>query len=376
VILSTGRLMPSLRSLLEDVVRLPRRPARSIALATAAVLLVGVLDTSTGPYLSMNLLYLVPVSWVTARVGTRAGLAVSAIAALGAAASDVVFQLRSAHPSVAIANVSFLAVTLVAVVALVAALRDRAAAARAAEQQSQEFLGFAAHQLRAPLARISGGIDALVLSNPAPPDRDVMLAQLGSESIRAGKLVRGLLSAARTNLQAVATEVVDLTSLVEVEVGRAAHAHGELVWKLHGAGSASVAVVASPDALAEALANLLENAAVHARTSVTVRIGRHRDRLEVAVSDDGPGVPSAQVERIFEPFVTLGGEGSGLGLPIARSIARAHGGSLSYRRTEGFVLRLRAETGADHRARDCGDQARAQISSGVAHAHRCSGENL
>ena len=113
-------------------------------------------------------------------------------------------------------------------------------------------------------------------------------------------------------------------------------------------------VPGDPSALAQLLLNLLKNAAeALEETGGTVRIraalAADGAGVEVSVSDDGPGIDPALAERIFEPFVTTRppGRGTGLGLPISRRIAEAHGGSLALDATAGagatFVLRLPLE---------------------------------
>lgn len=88
------------------------------------------------------------------------------------------------------------------------------------------------------------------------------------------------------------------------------------------------------------MANLLDNARRHAHSRIDVVITPGRDRIELRVADDGPGVPVELTERVFGRFVSLDGlGGSGLGLPIARDLARACGGDLTYE-DGGFVLHL------------------------------------
>ncbi len=88
-----------------------------------------------------------------------------------------------------------------------------------------------------------------------------------------------------------------------------------------------------PAALRRALRNLLENAAAYAGRA-TVRIERDDEEVRVVVEDEGPGIPEAELERVFEPFVRLEASrsrdtgGSGLGLAIARGIVRGHGGDI------------------------------------------------
>jgi len=98
------------------------------------------------------------------------------------------------------------------------------------------------------------------------------------------------------------------------------------------------------------LMNLLENAVRHTPdgTAVGVRLKRQNGRIDISVCDSGPGVPVDERERIFERFVRLDRTpgGAGLGLPIARWIAEAHGGSLSLAESSSsgsvFAVRLPA----------------------------------
>jgi two-component system osmolarity sensor histidine kinase EnvZ len=80
------------------------------------------------------------------------------------------------------------------------------------------------------------------------------------------------------------------------------------------------------------LANLIDNAVKHgARVRVTLGLGR--DHVEIVIDDDGPGIPAADCERVFEPFYRGDGArraagGVGMGLTIARDVALAHGGGI------------------------------------------------
>ncbi len=99
-----------------------------------------------------------------------------------------------------------------------------------------------------------------------------------------------------------------------------------------------------PQALKRCLGNLIENAVKYGR-SARVLIDDNDARLEIRIRDQGPGLPPAELEKVFEPFYRVEGSrsretgGTGLGLTIARGIAEAHGGSL--------VLRNRAEGGLE-----------------------------
>ena len=104
--------------------------------------------------------------------------------------------------------------------------------------------------------------------------------------------------------------------------------------------------------VSEVLANVLDNARRHASRRIDLVVAAADHTVEIRVVDDGPGLPDPLVERAFERFVSLDGKGgSGLGLPIARGLARAHGGDLTYE--GGFVLRLPVEAPVE-----CGGAAR------------------
>jgi len=107
-------------------------------------------------------------------------------------------------------------------------------------------------------------------------------------------------------------------------------------------GQAAAPCVADASMLKRALGNLVDNACAHGG-GATIRVQDSAERLELQVLDDGPGIPESQLEQVFEPFFRLEASrsratgGTGLGLGIARNIARSHGGDL--------VLRNRPEGG-------------------------------
>lgn len=89
--------------------------------------------------------------------------------------------------------------------------------------------------------------------------------------------------------------------------------------------SPGLEVMADREALAGALTNLVGNALEHAR-QVTLSARRDEEEVVLVVDDDGPGVPAAERERVFEPFYTTRANGTGLGLAVVASVARGHGG--------------------------------------------------
>ncbi|MBM6400784.1 HAMP domain-containing histidine kinase [Phycicoccus sp. MQZ13P-5] len=204
--------------------------------------------------------------------------------------------------------------------------------ARAAEARVRDFVLEAAHELRTPLAGVQASAEALLLGHPGREERERLLAGVVRESQRAGRLADDLLLMARID-RGVELErgPVDLRLLAEDVAATATRRPGAAV-SVGSAHGPSV-VEADADRVTQVLTNLVDNA-----RRATGPDGRVRLEVgpggRVVVADDGPGVPAADRERIFERLVRLDAArsrdrgGAGLGLPIARGLARAHGGDL------------------------------------------------
>lgn len=224
-----------------------------------------------------------------------------------------------------------------------ARLQSDIAKARDAESTGRRFLADAAHQLRSPITGIRVCAEAL-LGGPEDVERGRLLTDLVSQTARAARLLSSLLRVARLDegeeLQYRLADVVELVREVADRIWHLAP-HLDMVVRTKELTAPTMAV--DPAALQEIVANLLENATRHASLTIEVTLAPTGEGLEIRVRDDGPGLPSGGEERSFERFVSLDDQGgSGLGLPIARRLARAHGGDLTYEdRT--FVVRLRAE---------------------------------
>lgn len=211
------------------------------------------------------------------------------------------------------------------------------AQARASEGRARQFLADAAHELRTPLAGVQAAAEAVLQAGPTADadSRDRMNLLLIREARRAGRLVEDLLSLARIDVGLELNDRrLDLLDLVTAEVDRTRLLAPTLHVRLDGT---EVTVLADPDRLGQVLTNLLDNARRYSPPdgAVRVTVGTEGELAVVTVADAGPGVPAADRERIFERLVRLDearsrhSGGSGLGLSIARGIARAHGGELS-----------------------------------------------
>lgn len=222
----------------------------------------------------------------------------------------------------------------------VTSLRAALDEAQASAARGRQFLADAASQLRGPVGDLHTGVGSL-LRGPGAGERERLLANVVRDGTRGARLVTSLLRLASIDegerlepapcdLALVcadeADRVLDRAPHLDVlvEVGQRS---GDLLWL-------------DERAVREMLSQLLDNARRHAASRIVLSAAGAGGTVEVRVGDDGVGLPAGLVERAFERFASLDGlEGAGLGLPIARDLARLHGGDLGY--ADGvFVLRL------------------------------------
>ena len=201
-------------------------------------------------------------------------------------------------------------------------------------QSHKSLLANASHELRSPLARIRMGLE-LIGGDKASPQRMEISRSIGELD----QLIDEILLASRLDTKqadAEPFETLDLTGLAAEECARA---NVELQAELPsgpGAGF-SLAMQGSPRLLRRLIRNLLENARRYSQGDISLELAwrgtGQRQQAIIKVHDRGPGVPSAQRERIFEPFYRLPGAseregGVGLGLALVKSISERHGGSV------------------------------------------------
>ncbi|MER6441823.1 MULTISPECIES: sensor histidine kinase [unclassified Streptomyces] len=213
----------------------------------------------------------------------------------------------------------------------------------------QRFVGNASHELRTPLA-INRTLLEVHLSDPGAP---VELQQLGKTLLatneRSEQLVEGLLLLARSDNQIVERKPVDLAEVASQAVDQV-HAEAEAKG-VRIRGERAAAVVQGNGVLLERIAlNLVQNAVrynVPEGGWVEVTTLVQHGHAVLLVSNTGPVVPAYEIDNLFEPFRRLRTErtgsdkGVGLGLSIARSVARAHGGHIAAEPREGGGLVMR-----------------------------------
>ena len=195
--------------------------------------------------------------------------------------------------------------------------------------QRRAFIADASHELRTPITGLRARIE-LALDGPDDADLVDTLRRSLDDVDRLHTIVEDLLVLARLDAgDRPARERLDLGELVEREAARRDRAVRAAVKAESG-----VFVEGNRARLCRVLVNLLGNAERHAATLIEVEVRAERRDAVVEVRDDGPGIPPADRDRVFERFTRLDSArsradgGSGLGLAIARQIAQAHGGRL------------------------------------------------
>ena len=201
-----------------------------------------------------------------------------------------------------------------------------------AATRQRSFVSDAAHELRSPLTSMRAELE-IAAARPEVVDWSAFVERLSTTSARIEHLVEDLLASATSEEQAIRKVDVDLDEIVlrRIETLRATTSLAVDAQRIDGA-----RVLGDRNALERVVANLIDNAEEHARTTITVELRAQEGVAELVVIDDGLGVPSHLRERVFDRFVRVdeGRDrrhgGAGLGLSIARHIVEAHNGTIGF----------------------------------------------
>jgi signal transduction histidine kinase len=235
---------------------------------------------------------------------------------------------------------------------IVADLRRQLILAR----QKTDFVSNVSHELKTPLTSIRMFSEMLAEGRVQGEDkRRHFLGIITAETARLTRLINNVLDFARLERGEMKYqfELCDLAGLARdtIESYRPHLETNGFTLKLQMPAQPAT-VRGDRDALAQVLVNLLSNAEKYSGEGkeIDVQVGLGSESIEIKVLDRGPGVPRGCEERIFAQFyrahdsLASGVQGSGLGLTLARQIARAHGGEVTYEPRDGggscFVLRL------------------------------------
>ncbi|GLX01144.1 ATP-binding protein [Microtetraspora sp. NBRC 16547] len=209
--------------------------------------------------------------------------------------------------------------------------------------QQRQFAADASHELRTPITGICAQLESAL---PHPEDHPEAMKAALRDTKRLEAIMSDLLFLARIGTADHSVrERVDLGALATTEVNR--RRHGPIAIDLRVTPGVTVTGVDSH--LSRVLVNLLNNAERHAKSLITVEVGRDGDEAVLAVGNDGDPIPEEDRERIFQRFTRLdtarsrGRGGTGLGLAIAREVIEAHHGRIRVGNTDSgalFVARL------------------------------------
>ncbi len=206
----------------------------------------------------------------------------------------------------------------------------------------RRFVADASHELRTPVAVIRGNLDILRQPWADEDEREESLRVIDDEVGRMQRLLDDMLSLARSDSSAMRRpfQPLEVSSLL-AEVATKARALGDRTITLTCA--ADLWVSGDPDMLEQALLNIVRNAVEHTRPRGRIGIACSgvAGRVVVAVSDDGPGLRSEDIVRVFDRFYRATGGprpaasgGSGLGLSIAQRLVEQHGGTIAAHNAE------------------------------------------
>jgi signal transduction histidine kinase len=224
-----------------------------------------------------------------------------------------------------------------------------------------DFVAAVSHEFRSPLTALSHAADLLVEDRlPSEASRHQMYTVLARDTSRLRALVEGLLEFGRLEAGAVtyrfeSTDVSTLVRSVVADFRESTPARGYTI-ELAGAASAIHASV-DREALGRSLRNLLDNAVKYSPDSraIRVEVSQNDGFVNIAVQDDGIGIPAAEQRAVFDRFVrgaeskSRGIHGTGIGLALVRQTVRAHGGDVEVASEPGrgsvFTIRIPASTG-------------------------------
>jgi two-component system OmpR family sensor kinase len=218
-----------------------------------------------------------------------------------------------------------------------------------AQRRERNFLMVVSHELRTPVTAIRGHVDALRegLAEDAEA-REASVAVIRAETDRLARLVRDVLDLARMEAHqfTLEEEEVELRRLVEQAYQSFTEEARRRGIDYECSFAADPVISTDGDRVLQVVSNLLDNAFAWTPDGgrVALELAAENGKIAVSVSDSGPGIGPAERERIFRPFWSRAGDGTGLGLPIARELAHALGGELALESEVGkgsrFELRL------------------------------------
>jgi signal transduction histidine kinase len=195
------------------------------------------------------------------------------------------------------------------------------------------FVADASHELRSPLTGIRAQLE-VDLAHPDQADWQTTEREVLDDTVRLQRLVDDLLALAAADASVVDAAHRAPIDVDEIVLTEARRLRGRTSHRVDTSAVSGAQMVGNADQLVRAVHNLLDNAARHARSTVTVTLRETDTAAVLTVADDGPGIPLDQRDWIFERFARVDGArtrndgGTGLGLAITHEVVVGHGGSI------------------------------------------------
>jgi two-component system sensor histidine kinase SenX3 len=226
---------------------------------------------------------------------------------------------------------------------LILVLADDRTAARRIEETRRDFVANISHELKTPIGAISLLAEAVEDAADDPAAVRKFASRMGIESARLTDLVRQIIELSRLQSDdpLADPEIVEIDEVLTDAVERRRLDAERRQITVAVAGAAGTRVLGNSRQLGVAVGNLVENAIVYSDTGARVVVAAHvqarsdDDYVEITVSDNGIGIPAAELDRIFERFYRVdyarsrATGGTGLGLAIVKHIAAIHGGDVT-----------------------------------------------
>ncbi len=207
---------------------------------------------------------------------------------------------------------------------------------RRADQIRRDFVANVSHELRTPLTAIRGYVEALADAPPASADTGRFVEVIARQTARMERLVTDLLRLARLDAKQEAIEIspCDLAQIfTAVQTDLAPTIKGRRQRVTIGVADDARTIHADAAKLHDIVRNLVENAVNYSPEATDIRLeaARHDGLVDIVVADSGPGIPPADLTRVFERFYRVDKArarpgGTGLGLAIVRNLVELHGG--------------------------------------------------
>ena len=194
-------------------------------------------------------------------------------------------------------------------------------------RHEQRFSAEMAHELRTPLAGVRADAELELRRADLPASTREALERTLAATVRLETVIETLLSSARMADGGHTGSCDPLPALQEAVMAVSGAAEARDVRVLVGTPPEPFTVDAAPEVVTQAVFPLLENGVRHADSRVEISLARHNGDITISVFDDGPGVPGEAFDEVFAPGVSSTG-GAGLGLPLARRLARSCGGDV------------------------------------------------